>query len=128
MKYTNRSGYNDCAIVMNTRAAIKAITSYLPAGKLTNEQLAEQFGDWHASQILSKTGVAVRGVAGQDECASDLGVKAARRRFDSGACSPDEIDLLIFCTQSPDYFTPTTACVMQNTMGLPRSCGAVDDK
>ena len=60
------------------RAAIKAITSYLPVGKLTNEQLAEQFGDWHASQILSKTGVTVRGVAGPDECASDLGVQAAK--------------------------------------------------
>ncbi len=67
MKYMNRSGYNDCAIVMNTRAAIKAITSYLPAGKLTNAQLADQFGDWHASQILAKTGVAVRGIAAPDE-------------------------------------------------------------
>src|ERR1051326_3355351 len=111
---------------MNMRAAIKAITSYLPTGKLTNEQLAERFGDWHASQILSKTGVAVRGVAGPDECASDLGVKAARRLFDDGVCSPDEIDFLVFCTQSPDYFTPTTACLMQNALGLPTSCGAVD--
>jgi 3-oxoacyl-[acyl-carrier-protein] synthase-3 len=111
---------------MIQRAAISAVTSYLPENKLTNEQLAEQFGDWHAGQILSKTGVAVRGVAGPDECASDLGVKAAQRLFDSGVCSPDEIDFLIFCTQSPDYFTPTTACVMQNALGLPTSCGAVD--
>jgi 3-oxoacyl-[acyl-carrier-protein] synthase III len=111
---------------MTQRAALKAIKSFLPETKLTNEQLAEQFGDWHASQILSKTGVAVRGVAGQDECASDLGVKAAQRLFESGACAPDEIDFLIFCTQSPDYFTPTTACVMQNALGLPTSCGAVD--
>src|SRR5712692_6279754 len=126
MKYSNRSGYNDCAIVMNTRAAIKAITSYLPAGKLTNEQLAEQFGDWHASQILSKTGVAVRGVAGPDECASDLGVEAAKRLFVNGAGSPEEIDFLIFCTQSPDYFTPTTACLIQDRLGLKTSCGAID--
>jgi 3-oxoacyl-[acyl-carrier-protein] synthase III len=111
---------------MTQRAALKAIKSFLPENKLTNEQLAEQFGDWHASQILSKTGVAVRGVAAQDECASDLGVKAAQRLFESGACTPDEIDFLIFCTQSPDYFTPTTACVMQNALGLPTSCGAVD--
>src|ERR1041385_8415421 len=111
---------------MNQRAALTAIKSFLPENKLTNEQLAEQFGDWHASQILSKTGVAVRGVAGQDECASDLGVKAAQRLFESGACAPDEIDFLIFCTQSPDYFTPTTACVMQDALGLPTSCGAVD--
>ena len=111
---------------MNKRAAIKAISSYLPAGKLTNEQLAEEFGDWHASQILSKTGVAVRGVAASDECASDLGVAAARRLFEGSACSPDEIDFLVFCTQSPDYFTPTTACVMQDRLGLKTSCGAID--
>jgi 3-oxoacyl-[acyl-carrier-protein] synthase-3 len=111
---------------MTQRAALTAIKSFLPDTKLTNEQLAEQFGDWHASQILSKTGVAVRGVAGPNETASDLGVKAARRLFESGACSPDEIDFLIFCTQSPDYFTPTTACVMQDALGLPTSCGAVD--
>lgn len=111
---------------MTQRAAIKAIKSFLPEQKLTNEQLAEQFGDWHASQILSKTGVAVRGVADTNECASDLGVKAAQRLFESGACTPDEVDFLIFCTQSPDYFTPTTACVMQANLGLRTSCGAVD--
>ncbi len=112
--------------IMNQRAAIKAIASFLPAGKLTNEQLAAEFGDWHASQILSKTGVAVRGVAAADECASDLGVAAAKRLFENGAGSPDEIDFLIFCTQSPDYFTPTTACLMQERLGLKTSCGAID--
>src|SRR5213079_1440267 len=88
--------------------------------------LAEQFGDWHASQILSKTGVAVRGVAGPDECASDLGVEAAKRLFTNGAGSPEEIDFLIFCTQSPDYFTPTTACLIQDRLGLRTDCGAID--
>ena len=111
---------------MIQRAALTAIKSFLPETKLTNEQLAQQFGDWHASQILSKTGVAVRGIAAENECASDLGVKAAQRLFDSGACAPDEIDFLLFCTQSPDYFTPTTACVMQNALGLPTSCAAID--
>ena len=111
---------------MSQRATIKAIKAFLPENKLTNENLAEQFGDWHAGQILSKTGVAQRGVAAPDECASDLGVRAAQRLFDSGACAPDEIDFLIFCTQSPDYFTPTTACLMQDRLGLRTSCGAVD--
>ena len=111
---------------MAQRAAIKAVRSFLPENKLTNEDLAEQFGDWHASQILSKTGVSVRGIAAADECASDLGVAAAKRLFAEGICAPEEIDFLIFCTQSPDYFTPTTACVMQDRLGLRTSCGAVD--
>jgi len=81
---------------MTTRAAIKAIKSFLPEGKLTNEQLAEEFGDWHAGQIFSKTGVAVRGVAGPDETAADLGVAAGQRLFETGACGPEEIDFLLF--------------------------------
>ena len=111
---------------MTQRAAITAVRSFLPENKLTNEDLAQQFGDWHASQILSKTGVAERGLAGPEECASDLGVAAAKRLFNEGVCTPDEIDFLIFCTQSPDYFTPTSACLMQDRLGLQTSCGAVD--
>ena len=111
---------------MTKRAAIRAIKSFLPEGKLTNEQLAAEFGDWHAGHILSKTGVAVRGVAGANETASDLGVAAGQRLFESGACEPDEVDFLLFCTQSPDYFTPTSACVMQDRLGLKTSCGAID--
>ena len=111
---------------MKKRAAIRAVTSFLPAGKLTNEQLAEEFGDLHAAQIFGKTGVAVRSVAATDECASDLGVAAARHLFESGACSPHDIDFLIFCTQSPDYFSPTSACVMQDRLGVRTNCGAID--
>src|ERR1700687_4874094 len=111
---------------MTKRAAIRAIKSFLPEGTLTNEQLAAEFGAWHAGQILSKTGVAVRGVAGANETASDLGVAAGQRLFASSACGPDEIDFLLFCTQSPDYFTPTSACVMQDRLGLKTSCGAID--
>ncbi|MDD5542158.1 MAG: ketoacyl-ACP synthase III [Acidobacteriia bacterium] len=111
---------------MHPRAAIKAIASFLPAGTLTNEELAEQFGNWHASQILSKTGIAVRHVAAADECASDLGVAAAQRLFESGACAPEGVDFLLFCTQSPDYFLPSSACVMQHRLGLKTTCGALD--
>jgi len=111
---------------MTQRAAIKAVRSFLPENKLTNEDLAQQFGDWHASQILSKTGVAVRGVAGPNECASDLGVNAAKRLFGEGVCAPKEIYFLMFCTQTPDYFTPASACLIQDRLGLRTSCGAVD--
>lgn len=107
-------------------AGIKAISFYLPAGKLTNEQLAQEFGDWDAKKILDKTGIAVRSVAAADECASDLGVAAARRLLGSGACSAKEIDFLLFCTQSPDHFLPTTACLIQDRLGFRTDCGAMD--
>ena len=107
-------------------AAIKAINTCLPVSKLTNEQLAEEYGDWSSDKIFDKTGIVVRSVASPDECASDLGVAAAGYLFESGACSPEDIDFLLFCTQSPDYFLPTTACTMQDRLGLRLDCGAID--
>src|SRR3712207_6141191 len=100
------------------RAAIKAISSHLPAGELTNEQLAAEFGDVEAGVILERTGIRVRRIAAPEECASDLGLAAARNLFESGACQPEEIDFLLLCTQSPDYLLPTTACIMQERLGL----------
>ena len=111
---------------MRIRAAIKAISTFLPATTLTNEQLAEEFGDWDASKIYEKTGIAQRHIAASDECASDLGVAAAQKLFESGACAPADIDFLLFCTQSPDYFLPTTACTMQHRLGLRTDSGAID--
>ncbi|MBW1917906.1 MAG: ketoacyl-ACP synthase III [Deltaproteobacteria bacterium] len=112
--------------VRERRAAIRAIRSHLPAGKLTNEQLAQEYQDRNVLKIFQKTGIAVRGVAAANECASDLGVAAGQKLFESGVCRPEDIDFLIFCTQTPDYFLPTTACIMQDRLGLKTSCGAFD--
>lgn len=111
---------------MRKKAYLKATASYLPAGKLTNEDLAREFGDWNAAKIEAKTGIAVRSVASPGECASDLGMEAARRLFESGACVPADVDFLLLCTQTPDYFLPATACTLQARLGLPTSCGALD--
>ena len=108
------------------KAAIKAISSYLPVEELTNEQLAWEFADWDADKIFDKTGIAVRRIAAVDECASDLGIAAVDGLFESSVCTPDEIDFLLFCTQSPDYFLPATACTMQSRLGLRTDCGAID--
>src|SRR6266550_4783948 len=111
---------------MGKKAAVKAIASFLPAGQLTNDQLAEEFGVWHGNQIFEKTGVAVRHVSGPDECASDLAVEAAKRLFAGGSCAAEDIDFLILVTQMPDHFMPTTACLVQDRLGLKTSCGAID--
>lgn len=112
--------------MIRARAAIRSIASYLPAGKLTNAQLAQQYQEWGVEKISAKTGIAVRHIAAPDECASDLAVAAARRLFERGACAPDDVDFLILCTQSPDYFLPTTACLVQDRLGLRTDCGALD--
>src|SRR5439155_20111848 len=98
----------------------------LPAHELTNEDLASELGDWTPEKIFEKTGISTRRIAAAQECASDLGVAAAQRLFEGGAADPGAIDFLIFCTQSPDYFLPATACTVQARLGLPTSCGAVD--
>lgn len=109
------------------KAAVAIITSHFPSAELTNEQLASEFGgDWTAEKIYEKTGVRSRRIAAKDETASDLGVAAAQNLFASGASGPGDIDYLLFCTQSPDYFLPTSACTMQSRLGLRTDSGAID--
>jgi 3-oxoacyl-[acyl-carrier-protein] synthase-3 len=108
------------------KAAIRAIEYYLPEKAVTTEQLSAEFPEWSVQKIDEKTGIQVRHIAGEDECSSDLGVAAARKLFESGVCAPQDIDYVLFCTQSPDYFLPTTACLIQERLGIPTSAGALD--
>lgn len=108
------------------RAVIKAIEYHLPETILDNERLAAEFPEWSVGKIAEKTGIQARRIAAEGECASDLGVAAAGKLFASGACAPGDIDYLLFCTQSPDYFLPSTACLMQERLGIPSTAGALD--
>ena len=108
------------------QAAIKAIEYYLPERVLSSSDLADEFPEWSVDKIQEKTGIAARHIAASDECSSDLGFAAARKLFDAGACRPEDVDYLLFCTQSPDYFLPTTACLLQHRLGIPTSAGALD--
>lgn len=108
------------------RAKIQDIAYHLPEEQLDNFSLAQSFPDWTVERIQEKTGIRSRHIAGQNECASDLGVAACKALFEHGPCRPDMIDFLLLCTQSPDFFLPTTACIMQDRLGLPTQCGALD--
>jgi 3-oxoacyl-[acyl-carrier-protein] synthase-3 len=103
---------------------IKAIASRLPDQVLTNEQLAG--GTWAPEQIASKTGIVTRHVAAEGECASDLAVAAAERLLSATPGLREQVDFVMLCTQTPDHFLPTTACLLQNRLGLSTSCGALD--
>ncbi len=107
-------------------ARVAAIATHLPAHVLTNEELAERFPGWSADKIADKTGILERRIAAPGETALDLGAEAALKLLDTGACRRDEIEFLIFCTQAGDHILPTSACILQERLGLPTSVGALD--
>ena len=107
-------------------ASVSAIEYYLPEQLVTTSQLSGEFPEWSVEKIDAKTGIDARHIAAPDECSSDLAVKAARQLFDSGACAPESIDFILLCTQTPDYFLPTTACLVQERLGIPTTAGAFD--
>jgi 3-oxoacyl-[acyl-carrier-protein] synthase-3 len=107
-------------------AAVGPIAIHLPEKAETNEQLKAEFPDWDLDLIYAKTGIGKRHVAAAGECASDLGVAAAERLFREHGVDRRTIDFLVVCTQTPDYRLPTTACLMQDRLGLPTSIGAFD--
>jgi len=108
------------------QAVIAGIEYYLPKGTVTTEGLSAEFPGWSVRKIDEKTGIRERHVAAADECASDMAVAAAEMLFASGVCGPGEIDYVLLCTQSPDYFLPTTACLVQDRLGIPKAAGALD--
>jgi 3-oxoacyl-[acyl-carrier-protein] synthase-3 len=108
------------------RAAVRAIEYYLPKQALTNDDLATLFPDWPAERIEAKTGIVERRVAAADECASDLGVAAAGGFSRMERAGPTRSITSLLCTQSPDYFLPTTACLLQGRLGLRTGIGAID--
>ena len=105
---------------------IKAISYYLPERIVTNDELVHEFPEWNVEKVAQKVGVDSRHIAGDDETAGDLAEKAALNLFAEYHIDPKSIDFLILCTQSPDYFLPSTACILQDRLGIPTSAGALD--
>ncbi|MDO4763222.1 MAG: ketoacyl-ACP synthase III [Flavobacteriaceae bacterium] len=103
---------------------ISAIESFFPKKIVTNEDLQKEFPEWSPEKIFNKVGVKQRHTASQEESVLELAVGASEKllkNFDR-----DKIDFVLFCTQSPDYHLPTTACVLQDRLGLRKNIGALD--
>lgn len=107
-------------------AFIKAISYYLPEKVVSNEELLKEFPEWSVDKVAQKVGVDSRHIAGDCETAGDLAEKAALKLFAEYSIDPKSIDFLLLCTQSPDYFLPSTACILQDRLGIPTSAGAFD--
>lgn len=117
--------YQEGQIKLNM-AFIKAISYYLPDKVVTNEELVKEFPEWSVEKVAQKVGVDSRHVAAVDETAGDMAEKAAHKLFEEYKTNPKTIDFLMLCTQSPDYFLPSSACVLQDRLGIPTSAGAFD--
>ena len=107
-------------------AYIKHISYYLPEKVLTNEELVQQFPEWSVDKVAVKVGVNSRHIAAKDETATDMAEKAARKLFEESEILSKDIDFVLLCTQSPDYYLPSSACILQDRLGIPTSCGAFD--
>jgi 3-oxoacyl-[acyl-carrier-protein] synthase III len=103
-----------------------AVEYCVPESILNNDDLEKNFDSWNAEKIYKNTGVRNRHIADKDVCTSDLGVQAAKSLFERNSIDPKEIEMLIFCTQTPDYILPSTACIIQDRLGLPNTCASFD--
>jgi len=109
------------------KAYIKALAYSLGSVEVSNESLVKEFPEWSVDKIANKVGINTRFVAADDETSADLAVKAAEKLFlENPSISKDNIDFVLFCTQSPDYFLPTSACIIQDRLGLRTGIGALD--
>jgi len=111
---------------MSKAVFINYISYYLPEKIVTNADISRIHPEWSVEKISSKVGINVRHWAAAEETAGDLAFRAAENLFQSRNINRDEIDFVILCTQSPDYFLPSTACILQHRLGLPQRCGAFD--
>lgn len=107
-------------------AKIKAISYITPDNFLSNDDLVKEFPEWSVEKVAQKVGISKRNISNENEYSSDLAIKAAEKLFKEHSIDRNTIDLVILCTQSPDYLLPTTACIIQDKLGLPTSCGAFD--
>jgi len=99
--------------------------SYLPARVLTNDDLARRGVDTSDEWVRTRTGIRQRHVAADGEMASDLALVASRNALDAAGLAPADVDLLIVATTTPDMIFPSTACILQDKLGV-HGCPAFD--
>lgn len=102
------------------KARIVATGSYVPEKILTNRDLEKQI-DTTDQWIVERTGVRERRIAGKDEATSDLAFKAAESALKAAGMAPDQLDLIVVATATPDMFFPSTACIVQDKLKATRA-------
>jgi 3-oxoacyl-[acyl-carrier-protein] synthase III len=105
-------------------ASIKAIEYVYPKQKITNSDLSIRFPEYDFTKFEEKVGIKNRYWVEENETAFDLAKLACEKLFVN--FDKESIDYILYCTQSPEYFLPTTACLLQNQLGLRKNIGALD--
>lgn len=108
------------------KSYIRDIAYVLPSNGVTNQEIVNEFPEWSVEKIAEKVGVSERRVAASDETATDLAIAAADKLFSHRVVEKKDVDFVLFCTQSPDYKLPSSACVIQDKLGLSTKSGAFD--
>ena len=98
------------------KAKITSLGCYVPPRVLTNQDL-EKMVDTNDEWIVTRTGIRERHIAGPEMATSDMAIEAARCALRHRGVEPTEVDAIIVCTVTPDYFFPSTACLVQNALG-----------
>ena len=106
--------------------------SYLPPKRVTNQDLAVQLAasgvETSDEWIVSRSGISARHYAEPDMQSSDLAVEASKRALEMAGLRPNDVDLIVLASSTPDYFGgfPSTACVVQRKLGITNDGAAVD--
>ncbi|HUT90260.1 MAG TPA: ketoacyl-ACP synthase III [Thermoguttaceae bacterium] len=106
-------------------ARVLGISYHLPPTVETLEDLKRQYPEWPLEKTFEESGIRSRHIAPPGVTATDLGFEAALKLLRRELVSAEEIDFLIFCTQMPDHFLPSGACLVQHRLGLRKQVGAV---
>lgn len=107
-----------------TGSRIEKIEIYLPEKILTNKDLMIEFPEWDADKIEKKVGIKNRHIVSEKETAFDLAIEAGKKVLKN--YDKDKIDFVLYCTQSTTFFLPSTACILQDILGLRKDIGALD--
>src|SRR5262245_26944528 len=114
------------ALTTTKAAVIRAITSSVPSRRFDNLAETTAFEATEVEKVVKMAGVKTRHMAAETECSSDLCVAAAQDVMQGLQWDPATVDALIFVTQTPDYFLPSTACLVQRRLGISDACAAFD--
>ncbi len=115
---------------MALHSAIVGTGSYLPPRRVTNDMLAAELAangiETSDEWIVSRTGIRARHFAEPDVPSSDLALEAARRALEAAGIDAQAVDLIIVATSTPDMVFPSTACIVQQKLGIGNQCAAFD--